>query len=82
VRDLIFDLVCGVVFVLIIFIISKKTDWFNRIKRDDAAAWNTKFDEKIARREAKEAAKAEKKAAKNIRTGAHDESAPGKHFKQ
>ena len=82
VRDLIFDLVCGAVFVLIIFIISKKTDWFNRIKRDDAAAWNAKFDEKIARREAKGAAKAEKQAAKNIRTGAHDESAPGKHFKQ
>lgn len=82
VRDLIFETICGVVFVLIIFMISKKTDWFSRIKRDDAAAWNAKLDEKIARREAKETAKAEKQAAKNIRTGAHDESVPGKHFKQ
>ena len=33
------------------------------------------------RKEAKKAAKAEKKAAKNEPIGEHEESAPGKHFK-
>ena len=81
-RDLIFETVCAAVFVLAIFIISKKTDWFSRIKKEDAAVWNGKIDEKIARKEAKKAAKAEKLAAKNEKIGAHEESAPGKHFKQ
>jgi hypothetical protein len=40
-----------------------------------------KYDEKIARKEAKAAAKAEKRAEKNKPIGAHEESAPGKHFK-
>ena len=82
VRDLVFDAITGVVFVVIIFIVSRKTEWFSRVKRDDAAAWNQKYDEKIARKEAKKAAKAEKIAAKNAPIGTHEESAPGKHFKQ
>jgi hypothetical protein len=40
-----------------------------------------KYDEKIARKEAKAAAKAEKRAEKNKPIGTHEESAPGKHFK-
>jgi membrane protease YdiL (CAAX protease family) len=89
VQDLILESVCAAVFVLLMFTISKKTNWFNEIKKDDAAAWNAKIDEKAARKEAKEAAKAEKAAAKaekaaakNAKIGAHEESAPGKHFKQ
>ncbi|MBR1985344.1 MAG: CPBP family intramembrane metalloprotease, partial [Mogibacterium sp.] len=81
-RSLIFETVTGAVFVLAIFIISKRTNWFSRIRKNDAAAWNKKIDEKIARKEAKKAAKAEKKAAKNEPIGEHEASAPGKHFKE
>ena len=81
-RSLIFETITGAVFVLAIFIISKRTNWFSRIRKNDAAAWNKKIDEKIARKEAKKAAKAEKKAAKNAPIGEHEESAPGKHFKE
>lgn len=84
----IFSSVCGVVYTLIIFIISKKTNWFNKIRRNDVATWNEKYDAKIARKEAKKAAKAAKKAERKGLTveieehGEHEESAPGKHFKQ
>ena len=81
VKDLIFELCTGALYVLVIFIISKKTDWFSKIKREDAAEWNQRIEDKIARKEAKAEAKAEKKAAKEGPVGAHDESAPGKHFK-
>ena len=81
-RSLIFETVTGAVFVLAIFIISKRTNWFSRIRKNDAAAWNQKIDEKAARKEAKQAAKAEKKAAKNEPVGEHEASAPGKHFKE
>ena len=86
-ESVIFSSVCGIVYTLIIFIISKKTNWFNKIRRNDVAPWNEKYDAKIARKEAKKAAKAAKKAEKKGLTvefeeqGAHDESAPGKHFK-
>ena len=81
-HDLILELCTGAVYVLLIFIISRRHNWFHKIRRDDVAAWNGKIDAKIARKEAKEAAKAEKKAEKNAPVGTHEESAPGKHFKQ
>ena len=81
-RSLIFGTVTGVAYILIIFIISKRTNWFSRIRKNDLAAWNKKIDEKAARKEAKKAAKAEKKAAKNEKIGEHEQSAPGKHFKE
>jgi membrane protease YdiL (CAAX protease family) len=81
-HDLLLEICTGVVFVILIFIISKKTSWFSRMKKDDAAAWNQKIDDKLARKEAKEAAKEEKLAAKNAKTGAHDGGTTGKHFKQ
>ena len=80
-EALIFETVIAVMYIAVIFIISRKTNWFNSVRKDDAAAWNEKYDEKIARREAKAAAKAEKRAEKNKPIGAHEESAPGKHFK-
>ena len=86
--SVIFSSVCGVIFTLIIFIISRKTNWFNKIRRNDVAPWNEKYDAKIARKEAKKAAKAAKKAKRKGLTveieehGEHEESAPGKHFKQ
>ncbi len=39
-HDLLLEICTGVVFVILIFIISKKTSWFSRMKKDDAAAWN------------------------------------------
>ena len=81
-HDLMLELCTGAAYVLIIFIISKRHNWFNKIRRDDAAAWNQKIDDKLARKEAKQTAKAEKKAEKNAPIGEHEESAPGKHFKQ
>ena len=81
-HDLLLESCTGVVFVLLIFIISRRHNWFNKIRRDDAAAWNGKIDAKIAKKEAKATAKAEKKAEKNAPVGTHEESAPGKHFKQ
>ena len=82
VESLVLETACAAVFVLLMFIISRKTNWFKEIKKDDAAAWNARIDEKAARKEAKKAAKAEKAAAKNAKVGTHEESAPGKHFKQ
>ena len=81
-EGLIFSAVCGVAYVVIIFIVSKKTDWFNSVGKDDVAAWNEKYDAKLARKAAKKAAKAEKRAAKNAPIGTHEESSAGKHFKQ
>lgn len=85
-RDLVFDIVCTTIFTIVIFIISKRTNWFNKVRHDDAAAWNQKIDDKIARKEAKKEAKAgkieEKRAEMIEEQGAHAESMPGKHFKQ
>ncbi len=82
VADLVVSAVCASAYVIAIFIISKKTDWFDKVKRDDLTAWNQKVEEKIARKEAKKAAKAAMKAEKNGPVGEHDGSASGKHFKQ
>ncbi len=81
-HDLLLELCTGAVFVILIFIISRRHNWFNKIRNDDAAAWNGRIDAKIAKKEAKATAKAEKKAEKNAPVGNHEESAPGKHFKQ
>ncbi len=82
IHDLILEICTGAAFLIIIFIISRRTNWFNKIKREDAAAWNKRIDEKIARKEAKEAAKAARKAEKNAPVGSHEEITTGKHFKQ
>ena len=81
-HDLILEICTGAAYVLLIFIISKRHNWFNKIRHNDAAAWNKRIDDKIAKKEAKANAKAEKKAEKNAPIGAHEESTSGKHFKQ
>ena len=81
-HDFILELCTGAAYVILIFIISRRHNWFNKIRRDDAAAWNGRIDAKIAKKEAKATAKAEKKAEKTAPIGTHEESAPGKHFKQ
>ena len=82
VESLIFSAVCGIVYTVIIFIISRRADWFSRAAWDDTAAWNEKYDAKIARREEKKARKQAKKAARNAPAGEHEEAAGGKHFRQ
>ena len=82
VESLIFSAVCGIVYAVIIFIISRRTDWFSRAAWDDTAVWNEKYDAKIARREEKKARKQAKKAARNAPAGEHEEAAGGKHFRQ
>jgi len=82
INDLIFEICTGAAFVLLIYIASRRHNWFNKIRRDDLAEWNKRIDDKLALKEARAEAKAEKKAAKAVPAGAHDESAPGKHFKQ
>lgn len=81
-HDFILEVIIGTSYLIIIFIINKRHNWFSKIRHDDAAAWNRKIDDKIARKEAKANAKAEKKAAKNAPIGTHEESVSGKHFKQ
>ena len=85
-EDVIFSSVCGIIYTVIIFIISKKTNCFNKIRHNDLARWNEKYEAKMARKEAKKAAKAEKRAAKQGEAGAHEkvqeENIEGKHFKQ
>ena len=86
ISDLIFEICTGAAFIALIYIASKRHNWFNRIRRDDLTAWNQKIDEKLARKEAKKAAKAgrkeEKTAEMNEEAGVHEASAPGKHFKE
>lgn len=53
VGDLIFDACTGGAYVLIIFIISRKTNWFNKIRKNDAAKFNKKVHAKRARKAAK-----------------------------
>jgi hypothetical protein len=53
VGDLIFDACTGGAYVLIIFIISRKTNWFSKIRKNDAAKFNKKVHAKRARKAAK-----------------------------
>ena len=69
-------------FVLVVFILSKRKNFFHKVRKDDLAAWNEKYDAKLARKEEKANARAEKIAAKNAPIGAHEESTGGKHYKQ
>ena len=82
ISDLIFEICTGAAFIALIYIASRRHNWFNRIRRDDLTAWNQKIDEKLARKEAKKAAKAGKTVEIAEEAGAHEASAPGKHFKE
>ncbi len=82
ISDLIFEICTGAAFIALVYIASRRHNWFNRIRRDDLTAWNQKIDEKLARKEAKKAAKAGKTVEIAEESGAHEASAPGKHFKE
>ena len=51
--DLILDAATGAAYLIFIFILSKKTNWFNELRKDDLAAANEKYARKMARKAAK-----------------------------
>lgn len=55
--SLIIDIVTGAAYVVAIWYISRKTDWFNIIQKDDVAIANARYEEKRARKAARKAAK-------------------------
>lgn len=55
------DLIRGAVFIAILFLLKKKTRWFDKVRKDDLAKFNARVAEKRARKEAKKAAKLAKK---------------------
>jgi hypothetical protein len=60
------DLGIAVVYVIVIFWLSRKTRWFDKVKKDDAARVNAKLAKKRAKKAAKKAAKAAKKAGTTV----------------
>lgn len=63
-TEFIIDILTPICFTTAVFFISRKTDWFDRIKYDDAGDWNDIMDEKYRMKMAKKAAKKEKREAK------------------
>ena len=64
VEEMVVDVVISVAYVAAVFFISRKTDWFDRIRYDDAGDWNDIMDDKFRAREAKKAARRAKKEAR------------------
>lgn len=58
VEGMIMDICMTSAYVVIIFILSRKTKWFDEVRKDDLAKANAKYAEKKARKAAKKAAKA------------------------
>ena len=66
VSGMLMDLGIAVVYVIVIFWLSRKTRWFDKVKKDDAARVNAKLAKKRAKKAAKKAAKAAKKAGTTV----------------
>ena len=66
VSDMLIDLGISVVYVIVIFWLSKKTKWFDKVRKDDAARVNARLAEKKAKKAAKIAGKAAKKAGTTV----------------
>lgn len=49
-EEIIFDVVTGALYLIIIFVLSRKTDWFDKVRRDDLAKANEKYARKAAKR--------------------------------
>lgn len=65
-EEMVVTILVNLVYVLAILFISMKTDWFDRLKYNDAGDWNILLDDKRKRKAAKKAArKAKKEARKN-----------------
>lgn len=64
VDEMIVDALIAVLYVAAVFVISRKTDWFDRIKYDDAGDWNDIMDDKFRTKEARKAARRAKREAR------------------
>lgn len=71
VSDLLLDACMGIAYVLIIFVLSRKTNWFDEVRKDDVARVNAKIAEKKARKAAKKAARLAKKTENQEYSGKH-----------
>ena len=66
------DFGIGAAYVLILFWLSRKTKWFDKVRKDDLAKANAKYEAKMARKAAKKAAKLAKKGIKAAGSTAAD----------
>ena len=66
VSEMLIDLGIAVVYVAVIFWLSRKTRWFDKVRKDDAARVNAKLAEKKAKKAAKKAARAARKAGTTV----------------
>ena len=53
VADMIVSVVKDAVYLIVIFIIARKTNWFNEVQADDVKAFNEKVEAKMAAKAAK-----------------------------
>lgn len=70
-ADLIMDLCMNAAYLIAIFVLSRKTNWFSEIRKDDVAIVNAKVAEKQARKAAKKAARLAKKTENQEYGGKH-----------
>ncbi len=66
VSGMLIDIGIAVVYVAVIFWLSKKTKWFDKVRKDDVARVNARIAEKKAKKAAKKAARAAKKAGTTV----------------
>lgn len=66
VSEMLIDLGIAVVYVAVIFWLSRKTRWFDKVRKDDAARVNAKLAEKKTKKAAKKAARAARKAGTTV----------------
>jgi len=75
IEDMVMDIAIGAAYVGVIFLLSRKTNWFSKAKYDDAANANEERAAMIARKQAIKEEKLEKKEAKKeAREEAHAEA--------
>jgi membrane protease YdiL (CAAX protease family) len=66
VSGMLIDIGIAVVYVAVIFWLSKKPKWFDEVRKDDVARVNARIAEKKAKKAAKKAARAAKKAGTTV----------------
>lgn len=52
-EEIVFDVVTGALYLAFIFVLGRKTDWFDKIRKDDLAKANEKYVRKAAKKAAK-----------------------------
>ncbi len=74
-QDVIFSFIIEGIYILIIFILSKKTHWFDKVRKNDAEIFNSKIN-------AKRSAKAQKRARKGGRSYSGDVQSKAADYSQ